>query len=102
MTQTGLTLQLQLVEVTDDFILIRLRSNEMRPTGHRETQRPALMAEQFTLSDAKGMTANYVQISSGGGPFAGQIDLAFDRTPPIDLTATLSLSSEHTHLTFQV
>lgn len=102
LSQTGLALRLQLVEVTDDFILIRLRSDETHPSQHPGGTTLLVMDEWFTLSDPEGTTAELFQKSSGGGPFAGQVDLAFRRVPEIDLGATLTLASQNAHLTLQL
>ncbi|MDY7530039.1 MULTISPECIES: hypothetical protein [unclassified Cryobacterium] len=102
LSQTGLPVQLQLVELTDEYVLIRLRGNDLHASGHHGTQIPIVMDEWFTLEDAQGSRCALVQKSSGGGPFIGQVDLAFTRAPETDFGAELTLSSENVHLIFAI
>ncbi|TFC10885.1 hypothetical protein [Cryobacterium sp. MDB2-33-2] len=101
LNQTGLAVTVQLVEITGDLILIRMRGNDL-VAGHREgARKPAVMDELFTLRDGNGTEFELLQRSSGGGPFLGQVDVAFDRGSS-DVSGPLTLSSANAHIEFAI
>lgn len=103
LSQTGFAFSVQFVETTDDYILIRIRSAEMRPVGIHWVERPAVMnAGPFTLTDARGTTVQMIQSAGGSGPFAGTGDIAFPNEPSLDLRSPLTISTENAQMTFQI
>lgn len=100
--QTGIAFSVQTIETTDNYFLIRIRTEEMIASGYHDTKIPAVSREKFTLSDGRETEVTMIQSSTqGDGPFAGIVDLAFPTDPGFDLGSPLTLASENTRLTFQ-
>jgi hypothetical protein len=99
--QTGLAVTVQLVEITGDYILIRMRGTDFQADQHDGTQTPVVMNEIFTLQDANNTKFKSLQRSSGSGPFMGQVDVAFDRGSS-DISGPLTLSSPNVYVEFSI
>jgi hypothetical protein len=103
LNQTGLEFRVQYAEINDEHILIRIRCDDMRPSGHLGTNQPAVLGERFTLSDTRGRSVRLLELNSAGsGPFAGIVDLAFPVTSEIDFDAPITLTSENAHVLLQL
>jgi hypothetical protein len=103
LSQSGIDFTVQTVETTDAYVLIRVRSTEMKPGNHHaSTVSPAIVGEWLTLSDAHGASTPMVQSSSASGPFLGIVDVAYSLGGGTDLTSPLTLSSANARLTFQI
>lgn len=93
--QAGIAFSVQTIETTDEYLLIRIRKEEMIPNGF-------FMREKLSLIDGLGTEVKISQSSGAGvGPFAGIVDLAFPADPELDLSSPLTLVSENTRMTFQ-
>ncbi|MEZ2390189.1 hypothetical protein AB6813_11685 [bacterium RCC_150] len=102
-SQSGIHFTVQTVERTDAYLLIRVRTTEMKPGRHHASAVfPAIVGEWLTLSDAHGASTPMVQSSSASGPFLGIVDVAFSLSEGLDLSCPLTLSSPNTLLTFQI
>ncbi|MBT2534549.1 hypothetical protein J7E83_20940 [Arthrobacter sp. ISL-48] len=103
LSQSGIRFTVQTVETTDAYVLIRVRSTEMRPGRHHASAvSPAITGEWFTLSDAHGASTLMLQSSSASGPFLGIVDVAYSLREGLDLSSPLTLSSANARLTFQI
>jgi hypothetical protein len=99
--QTGLAVTVQLVEIMGDYILIRMRGTDFQAGRHEGIQTPVVMNEIFTLQDANNTKFKWFQNGSGGGPFRGQVDVAFDRGSS-DISGPLTLSSPNVYVEFSI
>lgn len=103
LSQSGIGFAMQTVETTDEYVLIRVRSAEMKPGSHHASAvSPAIVGEWLTLSDAHGVSTPMVQSSSASGPFLGIVDVAYSLSDGLDLSSPLTLSSANARLTFQM
>jgi hypothetical protein len=103
LSQTGIDFHVQFVEIVDNYVLIRVRCDDMRPSGPHGIERPVVTDEWFTLSDAGGHSVELLQISAAGsGPFAGIVDLAFPVSSDIDFDAPITLTAEHAQVVLQL
>jgi hypothetical protein len=102
-SQSGIHFTVQTVETTDEHVLIRVRSAEMRPGRHHASAvSPAIAAEPLTLSDAHGASTPMIQSSSASGQFLGIVDVAYSLSQDLDLSSPLTLSSANARLTFRI
>lgn len=100
---SGIEFRIQTFETTQDFVLIRIRTEEKIPSGIRDVKVPALSREKFVLRDGRGTELGLIQISSQGeGPFDGIVDLAFPSEPAIDLDSALTLDCGRSRLSFKL
>lgn len=103
LSQSGIRFTVQTVETTEEHILVRVRSMEMKPGRHHESAiYPAIFDERLSLSDARGTSTPMVQSSSASGLFRGIVDMAYSLDAGIDLDSPLTLSSAGAALTFQI
>ncbi|MCZ9884097.1 hypothetical protein [Arthrobacter sp. B2a2-09] len=103
LSQSGIDFTVQTVETTHAYVLIRVRTTEMRPGKYHESAvSPAIVGEWLTLSAVHGASTPMVQSSTASGPFLGIVDVAYSLGGGIDLTSPLTLSSANTRLTFQI
>jgi hypothetical protein len=84
-------LEVQALEVVEDLLLLRLRESRF-VEGVRGTRVPASIGNTWRLSDRAGVVLESQQVSSGGGPFTGQVDIAFLAPPTFDARSELTLS----------
>ncbi|TDT81637.1 hypothetical protein DFO47_103294 [Arthrobacter sp. AG258] len=102
-SQSGIHFTVQTVETTDEHVLIRVRSAEMRPGRHHTSAVfPAIADEPLTLSDAHGTSTPMIQSSSASGLFLGIVDVAYSLSQGLDLSSPLTLSSANARLTFRI
>jgi hypothetical protein len=72
LSQSGIDFTVQTVETTDAYLLIRVRTTEMRPGRYHESAVfPAIVGEWLTLSNVHGASTPMVQSSTASGPFLG-------------------------------
>jgi hypothetical protein len=103
LSQTGLEFRIQHVEISGGYVLIRIRCDVMRPTGHGGTERPAVMGEWFTLTDERGGSVQMAEMNAAGsGPFAGIVDLAFPLQDELNLDAPITLTSGNSQVVIQL
>jgi hypothetical protein len=90
-------LELQLIEVNAQYLFVRARGGLREVSLSRGPSHPqshlvtVFTLAGCTLTDQHGAVLNAEQMASGGGPFAGVLDIAFPRTTHIDLSGTLTL-----------
>jgi hypothetical protein len=78
-----------------------MRGNDFQAGRFEGTQTPVVMNEMFTLQDANNTKFKWFQSGSGGGPFMGQVDVAFDRGSA-DINGPLTLSSPNVYVEFSI
>lgn len=99
----GNLVYLQSVEITEDFVLLRLREGE--PGSLRKHDRPSrtVETERFTLRVGNGEPVPMSHsVSTGEGPFLGITDLAFPKSAPLNLEETFTLASQNCRIDFRI
>jgi len=101
LSQSGIYVRIISIETTDEFLLMRVHSQETKLRGHHNTPYLAALERWLYLTNSEGMELKAFQAGSAGeGPFAGQIDIAFLLDPRLDLRAPLTLKSDALEVTF--
>lgn len=101
-------LEVQLIEVTAPYLFVHARGGlrEVSLSGDRRHPQshlvPVLTVVGCTLTDEHGAVLSAEQMASGGGPFAGMLDVAFPRTMHIDLSGMLTLTFAQATVRFRL